>query len=199
MSSYSDNHAFFLADEYFRHQMDNILIVDERGAEKFLEADSHGKCYHFSTWALLGLQKDDLRLVGTIDTFPNEGYNRSKDYKHAWVEFRTTETYGNAWFVYDPLYSMIVPRDVWYEACKPREIISRLTQQEVVKKYMDPKYAYTIREGMSCVFKNTDDVPEESNNKKNGYLFNALSEGYLFGRLGSEKYFFTSYFIAHRY
>ena len=199
MSIYSDNYAYFCADNYFRHQMERIELADSRGSIKFIDADSSGKCYHFSTWALLGLQKDDRRLVGTIDTIPHKNYKVSHDYAHAWVEFKVPMESGEDWFVYDPLYSKLVQRDIWYEACTPREIISNLSQQEVVQQFLAPKYIHDVQPGLSCVFKCIDAVPEEANNKKNGYLFNALSEGYLFGQLRSKEHFYTSYFIAHRY
>ena len=177
----------YLAEQYFCEQMSKIKIVDNhKNVLKFINNCYNprgGECYHMSAHAIMGLEDEDKRICGIIDTFPENGCRQTKDYTHAWVEFKTAD---GGWYVYDPLLKHITPRELWYKVCKPRKIFSELTLRQILNKFVKTKYAHAIDKN-TYVFrsiyaeKKEDYEPYKSeiNNEKNGYLFNALSRGYL--------------------
>lgn len=191
--------SYFKADEYFCEQMRKVMISNGSSFHWFCDHRDNacgGKCYQLSIYALMGLKADDVRAVGLINTFPRNGYKITKDYRHAWVEFRAKD---DKEFVYDPLQGFVIPKEIWYEACQPR-FDSRLTQKEIIEKYIKPEFAYFTDKGWSetFVFKNPSEAAKEDEEEviKNGYIFSALSRGTLVGYFADPTHFRTSSFLA---
>ena len=181
MHSFTFNTALWRADQYFAKQMQKITILKGDGSRFY---DFHeirvnkggGRCYQYTVWALLALNDGDCRYCGTIDTIEDGGYRRSKNYEHAWVEFTVEDDI----YLYDPLLDHVVPHDIWYELCNPRNITSKLTKRELLEHYMTPDYAYEVSVD-TWQFKRAKDVPAEENPEASGNIFQALDKGHLIG------------------
>lgn len=182
MCEYDLETSVYQAEDYFAERTKNIYLLNRKTGA--ITSFYHNRtspigryCYFLSVLAILGLQKDDLRLCGVIDTMPREGYQRVEDYKHSWVEFE----FNGEVFVYDCLLNYLVPKDVYYGVCKPRLISSKRTLVEVLKPYLSSQYAYRIG-GISWQFKKKDDL-----NNGNGYIFSALQRGHLIGYFDGDE------------
>ncbi|MCR5832741.1 MAG: hypothetical protein K6G36_02270 [Candidatus Saccharibacteria bacterium] len=188
------------AESMFIDALKSVKLVNKNGAMSSLSLvenrlnDHGGFCYYLTALVLMALSEGH-RICGTIDTMPRQGFRQTKDYKHAWVEFE----YGENWYVYDSLYEHIIPREEWYEMCNPRQIISDLTLEQVMKKYLRKQYACKIAENI-WVFKSEKDIPERCReaDKGDGFFFNSIQKGYLmFNYYDFDNSYFTKTFIAY--
>ena len=170
------------AQEYFEERMKKIYLVDLKNNEVNGFFGRHlnlkGKyCYYLTVLALLGLEKDDKRYCGMIDTMLRPGYERRKDYLHSWVEYH----FEGEFFVYDPLVGCSIPQDAYYNICSPRKITSQRTQVEMLKPYTNSRYAYRLSDTV-WAFKRKNDVPDDAQEEAAKYIFSALQLGRLVGR-----------------
>jgi len=170
--------TIFLADKYFRDKIDKIVLY-RKGHLCSLSREIYnpggGCCYLLTAWVLLGLGPEDTRVCGEVDTFTHGGLRAEKNYKHAWVEFQVKDDC----FVYDPLYDFVIPKDLYYEICHPRKITSRKTWREILKQYLNERYAYQIDEEI-WQFKSEKETGCDKD-EMNGYIFNALQKGRIHG------------------
>ena len=172
--------SLYLADQYFAKQMQKVWLLNRYTGDRcdFYQHRQNaggGYCYFLSALALMGLKETDLRVCGTIDTIPVTGYRENKNYQHAWVEFET----GEGLFVYDPLTEHIIPKDVYYGICNPREITSEVTLAEMLDTYLTDKYAYRITDNVWQFKAKRDAFKRDENNDK--FIFSALQKGHLTG------------------
>lgn len=174
-------------EQYFAQRMQEKIFLLNRRTGNTSNFWQHrvnfkeGYCYFLSVLALLGLENNDRRVCGTIDTIPRESYTVEKNYQHAWVEF----TVGDKKYVYDPLVNYVVPYENWAKLCKPRGITSSLTQKELVVSHLSDKYAYKIS-GNIWQFKAENEGPkDETGDDRN--IFKALARGNLTGTFEDEK------------
>lgn len=172
--------SIFLADKYFRDKIDKIVLYGTGGHLYNLSREIYnprgGFCYLLTVWALLGLGPEDTRVCGEVDTFTCGGGRAEKNYKHAWVEFQAKDDC----FVYDPLYDFVIPRDLYYEICHPGKITSRKTWREILKQYLNKRYAFQVDEEI-WQFKSEEETGRDKD-EMNGYIFNALQKGRIHGR-----------------
>jgi hypothetical protein len=202
LSKISSDHSFYLAVDYFLERECYVDVFSGNHVSKFHDVRKSGKDtpsnrYTFAIWALMAFRPNDKIVFGIIDPY---GDRTKKDVHSAWVEFTMPGKYENAdeCFVYDPLCDKLVPRDVWVEACKPRDT-SCFTQYEIVAKYFDPKYALILRPWNACVFFHADKMPNDEKNDENiERITAALCEGYLTGMLKPSRSegLRVDYFIA---
>lgn len=171
-----------LAAEYFETKMKKIYLLNRHTGEVTGFYGRHlnpkGRdCYFLTVLALMGLKKEDKRYCGMIDTTPLPHRQSIKDYKHSWVEYRFDEEV----FVYDPLFSSAIPQSVYYEMCKPRKVTSNRTQVEVLKPYLNNRYAYRLGNA-DWQFKKIDEKTVDKNlEESTKYIFSALQRGRLMG------------------
>ena len=171
--------TIFLADKYFRDKIDKIVLYGTGGHLYNLSREIYnprgGFCYLLTAWALLGLGPEDTRVCGEVDVFTHDGQLARKGYKHAWVEFQVKDNY----LVYDPLYDFVIPRDLYYEICHPGKITSRKTWREILKQYLNKRYAFQVDEE-TWQFKSEKETSYDKD-EMNGYVFNALQKGRIHG------------------
>lgn len=170
-----------LAQEYFEERMKKIYLEDLKNHQinEFLgrHLSFKGKyCYYLTVLALLGLERDDRRYCGIIDTMPRPRYERRTDYLHSWVEYH----FENEFFVYDPLVGCSIPQEVYYDTCKPRKVTSQRTQVEMLKPYVNNRFAYRISDTI-WVFKQKDSTVDKIQEESVKYIFSALQLGQLVG------------------
>ena len=185
------------AESTFIEELEAVKLVDKNGAMSCLAENRLNKrggyCYFLTALVLMAI--GGHRICGTIDTMPREGFQQRKDYEHAWVEFK----HGENLYVYDSLCEHIIPRDEWYEMCNPRQIISDLTLEQVMKKYLKKQYACKIAENI-WAFKSEKDIPERCReaDKGDGFFFNSIQKGYLmFNYYDFDNSYYTKTFIAY--
>ena len=188
------------AHNYFHDKIrEKVLVVLGGKMRDYFSIPAQEWCYYLSAWAVMGLDSDDLRVVGTIDETPTYGRKHPNDYKHAWVEFQ----FEGEWYVYDSSKRHVYLRDDYYDRYHPRKITSRLTQNEILQLYLKPEYTYTGKEGYDYIFKNLSDEERRKQIEDDGYLLDTLSRGHLYvdsfftERKGVEGYT-TNVFIACR-
>ena len=191
-----------MAERYFIGKMKIVKEINNRNNVFDFIDDCYnprgGKCYHLSAHAIIGLGDEDKRICGVINTFPEDGAKQEENYTHAWVEFKAPD---DQWYVYDPMVNFIVPRELWYKTCKPREIFSELTRCQILEKFLKPRFAVKLDEHnyvfKSVYSKNYKGFANEIDNKKNGYLFNALSRG-IIKVSHYQSYFVDSFIVPKR-
>lgn len=191
-----------MAEDYFTNKMKKIKVITSRGDVISFGSDCYnpkgGRCYYLTGHAIMGLEDEDKRVCGVIDVFPEHGRRQEADYTHAWVEFKSNDEH---WYVYDPMVNFIIPRELWYKACKPRNIFSELTLRQILDEFVNSKYAHKV-DNSTFVFRSLNaerrkPYEHEINNKENGYLFNTLCNGYL--EVYSSNPVYVSSFIVHRH
>lgn len=171
-----------VAGKYFVERMKKIQLVNPKNGDQYDFFGRHlspkGRyCYYLTVLALLGLEKNDKRYCGMIDTMPKPGYQRRTDYLHSWVEYH----FENEIFVYDPLVGCAIPQDAYYETCNPRKVSSQRTQVEVLKPYLNNRYANRVSDDI-WTFKRKDGTVDEKQEESVKYIFSALQLGQVVGR-----------------
>ena len=176
-----------LATEYFEERMGKVYLLNKHSGEVTGFYGRHlnprGRdCYFLTVLALLGLEKYDKRRCGTIDTMPDSNRQVVKDYKHSWVEY----SFDGEAFVYDPLIGCAIPREMYYDRCKPRQVASTRTQVEVLKPYLTSRYTYRLG-STDWQFKTLKkDVIDETIENSVYYIFSALQRGRLMGHFDDD-------------
>ena len=177
-----------LAAEYFEEKMGKIYLLNKYSGEitGFYGRHLNPKgrdCYFLTVLALLGLEKNDKRRCGTIDTMPGKNRQTVKDYKHSWVEY----SFDDEIFVYDPLIGCAIPQELYYDRCNPRKATSTRTQVEVLKPYLNTRYAYRFG-STDWQFKpiNTG-IIDENLEETVKYIFSALQRGRLIGYFDDDE------------
>ena len=188
------------AHNYFHDRIRaKVLVVLNGKMRDYFSIPAQGWCYYLSAWAVMGLDSDDLRVVGTIDETPTYGRKHPNDYKHAWVEFQ----FGGEWYVYDSSKRRVCLRDDYYDRYHPRKITSKLTQNKILRMFLKSEHVYIGKEGYDYVFKDLSVEEDKKQTEDDGYLLDALSRGHLYvgtfpGRPKDIKEYTTRTFIACR-
>ena len=185
------------AKDYFVDRMNERVLVVYKGKPiSLFSVPAQGMCYYLSAWAIMGLENGDKRVVGTINE--SRRLKPSRDYKHAWVEFK----YRGRWYIYDSRDREVYTRKDYKHFYEPRNITSKLTQTEIFELYLKPKHAYTIKKGYDYVFKKRPDT--DYGEEEDGYLRDALSRGHLYVSScppypDDIEQFSTNFFVAARH
>ena len=143
-----------------------------------------------TTWVLIGLEHSDVRVCGEIDIVGRSGYASRENYRHAWVEFKRKDDY----YVYDPLYDFITPKDIYYELHQPRNITSTKKRDDLIEPFLNEKFAFRVDDNI-WQFKSEKEIGYDYNDS-DGYIFNALQKGRIHGYF-SDIPFTISAFIAY--
>lgn len=128
------------AEIYFQNETSKVYL--ERGNkiisfEEYLSRRYRYACYSYSTYALMGLQKKDLLLRGTINL---DGW---KDYKHGWVEFK----FNDKDYVFDSQIRGVISKEDWYSLRNPKITFKR-SQEEILNKYLNEDFANKVHSSM---------------------------------------------------
>lgn len=121
-----------MANRYFSNQMEKVSVrrVDYNVTETFEEYLSHryrNNCYNYSSFAMMGLGKDDKLVRGDI-CLPDDDWRWCDGgYNHGWIEF----WYNGEEFIFDSRCQGIRRKDEWYKKFKPEKMV-KFTQAEIL-------------------------------------------------------------------
>ena len=168
--------------EYFKESVSKIYLLNKHSGvvNKFYGHHLNpkgGECYFLTVLAVMGLQREDRRFCGIVDTIAKPNRQTVKDYKHSWVEY----SFNNETFVYDPLVGCAIPQEMYYTKCNPRKVKSRRSQIEVIKPYINSHYAYRIASADWQFKAHSKDIIDENQEKNTCFIFSALQRGRLIG------------------
>lgn len=141
------------ANAYFMKKTKKVYIDRDNAKgietfEKYLSYRYRDECYYYSEYALMGLKRDDYLVRGYIDVDQNGRCN----YAHGWVEF----LFEDEMYVFDSMIYGVTLKEEWYRKKKP-EVKYRKTQQEILDRYLNDKYAIKITERGLWQFKDVVD------------------------------------------
>ena len=185
----------FYAEKHFHDKIEKIAVFNAHrrrigGLEKLLCDPIGGSCYLLTTWVLIGLDQNDVRVCGEVDVVNKSGDVVQKNYRHAWVEFK----YGYEWYVYDSLLDFITPKDIYYELHQPRKITSTKKRDDLIEPFLNEKYTYRIDNDI-WQFKSEKEA-RDNDSQLDGFVFNALQKGRIHGYF-SDIPFLIDAFIAY--
>lgn len=96
----------FVARKYYCPERYKFIKFQEYLDKRFKDS-----CYHYSSYAIMGLLETDNIVRGKIDVDENDNCS----YEHGWVEF----SFGGKEYVFDSLNYSIVEKQLYYEHMKP--------------------------------------------------------------------------------
>ncbi len=150
----------FVAIKYYCPERYELIKFQE-----YLDKRFKDNCYHYSSYAVMGLLGTDNVVRGKIDVDEDENCN----YEHGWIEF----SFGGEEFVFDSLNYSIVEKQLYYEHMKPI-ITYRASLEEILGIFTLPENSIQVSEN-SFKVKNFD-LRYNRSTVDSSHLFLPLSE-----------------------
>ena len=151
----------FVAKQYYNPKRYEFVKFQD-----YLDKRYKDSCYHYSSYAIMGLLGNDYIVRGKIDI--DETGNCS--YEHGWVEF----SFDGKEYVFDSLNYSIVEKELYYEHMKPI-ITYKSSLEETLDTFTSSKYSIQISENTFKV-KSFDLIYNQYTKVDSSHLFLPLSD-----------------------
>lgn len=162
-------------NQYFRSCTEKVFVARQYYNPKryefvkfqdYLDKRYADSCYHYSSYAIMGLLGNDYIVRGKIDV--DENGNCS--YEHGWDEF----SFNGEEYVFDSLNLSIVEKQLYYEHMKPI-ITYKASLEETLDIFTSSKNSIQVSENTFKV-KSFDSIYNQSTKVDSSHLFLPLSE-----------------------
>lgn len=162
-------------NKYFESCIEKVFVARKYGIPKryifikfqdYLDKRYKDSCYHYSSYALMGLLSSDYIVRGKIDVDENDNCW----YEHGWDEF----IFEGKEYVFDSLNYSIVEKELYYEHMKPI-ITYKASLEEVLDIFISSENSVQVSENTFKV-KSFDLIYNQYTKVDSSHLFLPLSE-----------------------